>query len=406
MRTKNLIITGILFLLSSLPLVGCDDDDSNNNNQDVCEGVDCGNGTCVDVGDQASCDCDAGYHADGLTCVEDATANTAPVFTSTPPTDATEMVVTGYALSCSDADGDDLHFFVDTADTCDGTLVYSDDGTGGYTFLVTDAATTPSCVLAISCSDGTLIATQTQTITIHAEAAPACVDDGSWLSQLDGSTDASSLHGGTVATAPWDSTYDAGLDDLVAVMPTTGSSLTVDIPITGATIIASYFANGSFRMYIADANAFFKVFLSSDASQIPPFTPKTGSRISFTVTEITNYDGTYEVTEVAGDTWTLDGTGFAVPVTQISDATPVTAAHVNQVVRVSGTVVSNPAGCGTDTHCFDLDYGAGSTVVFRTSTANAFTLGTCVTFQGPVTLYNGQPQLTTYGDMWWNAWQP
>jgi hypothetical protein len=56
-------------------------------------------------------------------------------------------------------------------------------------------------------------------------------------------------------------------------------------------------------------------------------------------------------------------------------------------------------------HCYDLDYGAGSLVVFRTMTGNAFSLGTCVTFQGPVTLYNGEPQLTTYGNQWFTAWQ-
>jgi hypothetical protein len=39
---------------------------------DPCAGVDCGaHGHCVDNGGQAACDCDPGYHADGLTCVED-----------------------------------------------------------------------------------------------------------------------------------------------------------------------------------------------------------------------------------------------------------------------------------------------------------------------------------------------
>ncbi|MBU1241490.1 calcium-binding EGF-like domain-containing protein [Myxococcota bacterium] len=404
MRTKLLLFTGILCILSSLVLVGCDDDDDNN--QGACDAVDCGNGTCVDTAGQASCDCDTGYHADGLTCVEDTTSNTAPVFTSTAPTDATELIVTSYDFTCTDADGDDLDFAVDTTDTCDGTLVSNDDGTGNYSFMIADAATTSSCVLAITCTDGTEIVTQTQTITIHAATASECVDDGTWLGQIDGSTDdGTSLNGGTVATTPWDSAYDADLDALVAVMPAAGSSLAVNTPITEATIIAAYYANGLYRMYIADANTEFKVFLTDDASQIPPFVPKTGSRISFTVTEITNYDSTYEITEVDGTTWTLDGTGFDVPVTEISDATPLTAAHVNKVVRVSGTLVSaGSATCGTGYLCYDLDYGAASTVVFRTGAFNVFPVGTCLTFQGPVTLFSGAPQLTTYGNLWFYTW--
>ena len=39
---------------------------------DVCDGVDCsGHGTCFDDGGSPACDCDDGYHAEGLECVED-----------------------------------------------------------------------------------------------------------------------------------------------------------------------------------------------------------------------------------------------------------------------------------------------------------------------------------------------
>lgn len=38
---------------------------------DVCDGVTCGAGDCVDVGGVAACDCDPGFHAEGLVCVED-----------------------------------------------------------------------------------------------------------------------------------------------------------------------------------------------------------------------------------------------------------------------------------------------------------------------------------------------
>lgn len=39
---------------------------------DPCQGVDCGpHGWCVDTSGQPSCECENGYHAEGLTCVED-----------------------------------------------------------------------------------------------------------------------------------------------------------------------------------------------------------------------------------------------------------------------------------------------------------------------------------------------
>jgi hypothetical protein len=56
---------------------------------DPCDGVDCsGVGTCVDVGGEVACDCPIGYHAEGLSCVED------------PPPDPCDGVVCGANASC------------------------------------------------------------------------------------------------------------------------------------------------------------------------------------------------------------------------------------------------------------------------------------------------------------------
>ena len=180
-----------------------------------------------------------------------------------------------------------------------------------------------------------------------------------------------------------------------------GSSLAVNTPIVEATIIAAYKAQGIQRMYVADANAAFKVFLASN----PTIAVKTGMRVSFTATEITQYGGVYEITQVDENSWTIDASGLEVPVKVIPDGTAIAADDFNWVIRTTGTLVSAPVACGGGTHCYDLDYGAGSTVVFRTAEMNVFDIGTCVTFQGPVTLYNGEPQLTTYGNEWFTSWE-
>jgi hypothetical protein len=54
-----------------------------------CSGVDCGAyGSCVDVGGEAACDCQSGYHAEGLACVED------------PPPGPCDGVVCGAHAAC------------------------------------------------------------------------------------------------------------------------------------------------------------------------------------------------------------------------------------------------------------------------------------------------------------------
>lgn len=55
----------------------------------VCAGIDCGSfGTCVDVGGDAACYCADGYHAEGLTCVEN------------PPPGPCDEVVCGANATC------------------------------------------------------------------------------------------------------------------------------------------------------------------------------------------------------------------------------------------------------------------------------------------------------------------
>ncbi|MBU1240752.1 hypothetical protein KKF84_07320 [Myxococcota bacterium] len=390
----------LMMLGAAMLFVSCDDDDTNST---VCDNVTCSDhGQCVEVGGEATCDCDTGYHADALTCVED-TGNTAPEFTSTPDATATENVAYVYNITCTDAEGDTLTLAIDTTDTCDGTLTDNADGTGSYTFTTADATATPSCTLAITCGDGTEEALQSATITVEA-GGPMCDESLDFVGQFDGSTDATSINGGTIADAPWDSSYDAGIADLMTYIDaSSGDATTVSVALSGVTVIATYEADFQTRMYVADGNGAIKMFLTDDATQIPSFVPKTGMTLSVTVTEVSDYFGTPQILAVDGDTWTVDATGTDVPVIEHTGGPAVSANEVNQIVRVTGTLTSAGTDCGGGAFCYDLDYGAGSTIVFRTWTST-HSEGTCITFVGPVTLYNGAPQLTTYGEwstMWW-----
>jgi len=59
----------VVTLLVSGWLVGCEGEGSSQE-ENLCEGVDCsGHGTCRVENDEAVCDCEQGYHAEGLACV-------------------------------------------------------------------------------------------------------------------------------------------------------------------------------------------------------------------------------------------------------------------------------------------------------------------------------------------------
>jgi hypothetical protein len=77
-----------------------------------CEGVDCGEGSCVVLGQNATCDCSSGYHPVGLSCVADA-----PPFCVSTATELHEALV-----SAGDSDQPDTIQIVQG--TYDGTFVY------------------------------------------------------------------------------------------------------------------------------------------------------------------------------------------------------------------------------------------------------------------------------------------
>lgn len=392
--SRVLLALGILCLA-----VGCDEEKKKTT--DACDGVNCGDhGTCVSTTGAAVCDCDPGYHPEGLTCAVN-TENTPAAFDSTPSADATEMDEYAYDIVCTDIDGDNLVLTVDGADTCGGTLTDDGDGTGIYVFTPQVGVSLTGCVLSIGCDDGSGPTLQTTNITVHELHLRECLDDGQWLGQLNGTTDASSINGGTIAEVPWDASYDSGMAELLALVPVDpGQSATVNVTLTGVTVVATYYAFPDLvRMYLADGNGTIKVYLPQDPAQLAPWLPRTGQRITVTVTQVSNWNGTPQIQLVDGESWVVDSTGNEVEVAERNAGAPITAADVNVLIRVTGTLISDGVGCGGDLFCYQLDYGADQPVTFRTATS-MLQPNLCLTFMGPVTLFNGEPQLTTYGTDW------
>ena len=80
----------------------------------------------------------------------------------------------------------------------------------------------------------------------------------------------------------------------------------------------------------------------------------------------------------------------------------ITAANVNENLRVTGTL-SSPTACGAEYLCYPLNHGAGEPVALRTN-SDFVEIGSCVTFVGPLSVYEGTPQLsaTNYDWLWVN----
>ncbi len=94
----------------------------------VCEGVSCGNGDCVDVGGVAACDCDPGWHAEELACVQD-----------TPP-DPCDTVMCGANAACDQG-------------VCECNQGYEGDPVAGCTSISTDEELARAELVAIATAE-------------------------------------------------------------------------------------------------------------------------------------------------------------------------------------------------------------------------------------------------------------
>ncbi|MCD6498356.1 MAG: right-handed parallel beta-helix repeat-containing protein [Deltaproteobacteria bacterium] len=144
---------------------------------DACIGQNCsGHGTCVVTDGQASCECEDGYHAEGLACLEDTADTCDGVDCSGHGT----CVVTDGQAACECEDGyhaEGLACLEDAADTCDGV-----DCSGHGTCVVTDGQA------ACECEDG-----------YHADEL-SCVSDDQTIGPLP--TDSTPVADGTLFVAP------------------------------------------------------------------------------------------------------------------------------------------------------------------------------------------------------------
>ena len=222
-----------------------------------------------------------------------------------------------------------------------------------------------------------------------------CIENLVYAGQVHPDDDPISPNGGAPTTSNY--THDAGIDDLLAAVPGDGDA-DVNLVIRGATVSATAFnspnqpvprANRDF--WLQDRNGAVKVFFfADDTANHAPFQVRVGQRIDVTVTRVTNFGGLPEITGVAARSWNLVEEGTQV---YIDDRTGrrFVAGDVARLVRATGIVEGPAQECGI-ANCFQFHYGGAQPVTLRTS-SDFVTPGACVTFVGPVALFEGQPQL-------------
>lgn len=208
-------------------------------------------------------------------------------------------------------------------------------------------------------------------------------------------------NGGVAAFTPWPE-VDTGVGAVKAAFPATDMPVAVDIEITEAVVTAtSFYGSGGVpasqtRFWLEDANGAVEFFLdSSDAESVPPFDMQVGNVVSLRVTEVTAYQGKGQVAKAAD--WTLVDVDQPVHIFEPDRA--LIPDDIDRVVRVTGVLEGNPTSCGGSSRCWNtFNYGMG-TGIFRSS-SDFLSPGQCVTFVGPVRVFNSDIQFDTINFDW------
>ncbi|MCA9545404.1 MAG: hypothetical protein KC613_13465 [Myxococcales bacterium] len=224
-----------------------------------------------------------------------------------------------------------------------------------------------------------------------------------YLGQVFGA-EADAPDGGNAVFQPYPAEYDAGIAALMAAFPAEGEPVDLETPIEirGATVVATNFA-GNFeipgsqsRFWLADGAGTVEVRMDfNDVEGLPMFPIRVGHKIDLDVTQVDQYFGAGQVTK--GTNWNLVEVNQDVYIFDVDRE--LTEADLNQVVRVTGTLEGAPEECGPDQKCWNsFNYGHGVGIL-RTKSDFAEP-GKCLTFVGPMRLFQGTPQFDTINFTW------
>ena len=192
---------------------------------------------------------------------------------------------------------------------------------------------------------------------------------------------------------------NSGLAQIAAAMPTTdGGIVFVDMPVTGATVVATTFdgrANETFWLQDGVTVGHVRLLTPSIFANV-----RVGDRVNFRATQLENFEGHPQIAALQEFVITSSGNGV-----QYADRTgqSITIDDYGKIVRVAGTLGTG-VSCGGFALCYPLSHGT-RVITYRT-TSEFVGAGDCVTFVGPVGSFPGplelapEPQLDTINFDW------
>ena len=237
---------------------------------------------------------------------------------------------------------------------------------------------------------------------VDAGTSTGCIGDSAFTGQIG---DTEVPNGGTAIFTPYPTDYNAGIENLIsAISQIDGETADVNIMITGATVVATLpnapesLPQSNTTFWVADSNGTIEVrifYPGITEAEYPSFAIKTGQKISFRVTKVERF---YERGQVQQATdWILEETNQPVYIWEPNRELNTTDVH--QFVRINGRLEGEGTNCGTNYKCLNIDYGQGTPAIFRTPPRFGDT-GSCVTFVGPVSSFDGALQFNVENLSW------
>jgi hypothetical protein len=253
-----------------------------------------------------------------------------------------------------------------------------------------------------------------------------CPDQIDFKGQLMGDM-ADAPNGGVFssnAPAAGDANYSTGLAAIVAQVPDMNDmEVEGSWQVTNALVISTSYltdqdvSRSQTSFWVSDGEAAMEVRLYNPeimAGQYPDFQVRAGQRISFTATKLSRYYSSLQI--AGGSNWEVTSTNEDVyvwePTNEIGGCGEDNACkdmeesqYVHRIVRITGILgdygnEGSAYSCGGEAKCWGIKYGDGMNTVIIRTTSKFVETGQCVTYVGPLSFYQGNPQLNVDNFDW------
>lgn len=198
----------------------------------------------------------------------------------------------------------------------------------------------------------------------------------------------------------WDNyTHDAGLAAVIDADPGDGNTAEGEWVVTDAIVtLTGYAPEGSNpdTFWVADASGSIVVYRVD-----PGFVVKAGDTISFTVNQVGNYAGLYQISG-ASDFAVADVGSELVYVVDGMTNQAAWSLNPHEIIYSYGEVTAEHGECGTSYQCFDYTAANGNVTALRLHESKGLVKGDCLQVTAPMGTFAGSDQYNVNDLDWVN----